>query len=399
VVFNTWGSVQTFGAWQSYYSTHLPESASSISWVSFCFESQVKLTEKIGSIQLCLLFFLGPIAGRALDGGYFRITFAAGLALQLVGIFCTSAATKYWQLLLSQGFCEGIGMGLQFAPSIALISTYFSRKRAIAFAMASSGSSTGGLVYPLIVRALLPKIGFGWTVRVIGFITLFVGALAGCFLRTHIRPRKAGPLIELRAFKELPYLLFCVGMFLVFWGLFFPFYYIPSYATNVAHASASSATIMLLCANVAGIPSRLAMNLTADRHLGPLTLIIGATGAVSLVDYLWILLNGTSKPTAGTWVFAVAYGFVAATVMGLFPAALSGLTTDLSKQGARMGMGFAVAGVACLTGPALGGALVQAKHGSYLAAQIWAGTSVFVGMLVLAASRYVRVGWSFERKI
>ena len=44
--------------------------------------------------------------------------------------------------------------------------------------------------------------------------------------------RRAGlvtdELWQLGAFKELPYLFFCIGNFLVFWGLFFAFYYVSS---------------------------------------------------------------------------------------------------------------------------------------------------------------------------
>jgi MFS family permease len=385
VVFNSWGAIQTFGAWQSYYTATLPESASTISW--------------IGSLLLFLLFFLGPIAGRALDAGLYRYTFIAGVTLQVFGIMMTSLGTKYYQILLAQGICQGIGNGLQFAPSIALVSTYFSKHRAIALGIAASGSSTGGVVYPLIVRSLLPKIGFGWTMRVIGFITLFVGCIAGALLKTHIPPRKTGPLIELRAFKELPYLLFNLGMFFVFWGLFFPFYYIPSFARDISGSSASSSTIILLVANVSGIPSRYIMNSIADWRFGPLTLLLVSTSLTGVVDLAWMSLNHTHHPTASLWAFAVVYGFFASSVMGLFPAALSGLTTDLSKQGARMGMGFGVAGIAAMTGPVTGGALISRMNGGYQAAQIWAGCCLFLGCLILGTSRVLRAGWSFETKI
>jgi predicted MFS family arabinose efflux permease len=53
-----------------------------------------------------------------------------------------------------------------------------------------------------------------------------VGLIAGSFLRPRLPPRKAGPLVEFSAFKELPYTLFLVASFLNFWGLFFGFYYV-----------------------------------------------------------------------------------------------------------------------------------------------------------------------------
>lgn len=100
----------------------------------------------------------------------FRITFLLGSFFQLLGIFMTSLSTKYWQIFLSQGIATGLGNGLLFCPCLAILSTYFSSKRALAIGIGASGSATGGLVFPVIVQQLLPKIGFAWTVRVLGFV-------------------------------------------------------------------------------------------------------------------------------------------------------------------------------------------------------------------------------------
>ena len=101
-IMNTWGFVNSFGAFQPYYETILPESASTISW--------------IGSTQACLLFALGMFSGRALDRGWFRPTIVIGIVIQILGIFALSGATTYWQFLLTQGFCTGVGGGIFFVP-------------------------------------------------------------------------------------------------------------------------------------------------------------------------------------------------------------------------------------------------------------------------------------------
>jgi hypothetical protein len=151
VIMNTWGFVNSFGAFQTYYSTILPGiPPSTISW--------------IGSVQAFLMFFLGAFSGRALDAGYFLPTVLVGIFFQLVGIFTMSFASKYWQLFLTQGILTGIGGGIFFCPAMGLLSTYFQKRRGLALGLATTGNSMGGIVYPVIVRQLLPKIGFGWTV-------------------------------------------------------------------------------------------------------------------------------------------------------------------------------------------------------------------------------------------
>jgi hypothetical protein len=62
-----------------------------------------------------------------------------------------------------------------------------------------------------------------------------------------------------------------------------------------------------------------------------------------------------------------------------------------------MGMGFAVTGVASAIGPPVGGAILGACDGKYWGAQVWAGTSILLGGIVLFAARIVRVGWELKR--
>lgn len=109
VIFNTWGYINSFGVFQTYYLSTLEQSPSQISW--------------IGSVQVFLLFFIGTFSGRATDAGYFRRTFVIGTVLILLGVFTTSVCTEYWQLFLAQGVCTGIGNGLLFCPTLAILPT------------------------------------------------------------------------------------------------------------------------------------------------------------------------------------------------------------------------------------------------------------------------------------
>ena len=212
VQFNSWGYINSFGLFQSYYANVLDASPSAISW--------------LGSVQICLIFFIGAFAGRATDAGHFRKVLVLGSLLQILGVFMTSLSTKYWQFFLAQGICTGIGDGLVFCPTIALLATYFAKNRSIAIAINASGAGTGGIVFPLIAQQLLPKIGFGWTLRVMGFVILFNAAIAMTLARTRLPPKKLGPHVEWAAFKEVPYTLFCLGAFFSYWAIFFAFYYV-----------------------------------------------------------------------------------------------------------------------------------------------------------------------------
>ena len=201
VIMDTWGVINSFGSFQTYYTTLLDKAPSDIAW--------------IGSFQIFLLFFIGTFTGRLTDAGYFKHLLVTGSILQLVGIFTTAQGTQYWQIFLSQGVVMGLGNGCIFCPALATMSTYFSKRRSLAIGIAATGSATGGLVFPSIVRQLLPSIGFPWTMRVIGFVQLATLLVACIGLRTRLPPRSSGKLIEWSAFREREYAFYAAGSFFV----------------------------------------------------------------------------------------------------------------------------------------------------------------------------------------
>ncbi len=173
-----------------------------------------------------LVYFVGTFSGRALDAGYYRTVLISGCFLQVLGVMMTSISTQYWQLFLAQGICKGLGDGLLFCPTVSLVATYFTKKRALAMACTASGGATGGIIFPLIAQQLLPRIGFAWTVRTMGFVILANSVVVISLARVRLSPRKTGPLVEWNAFTEIPYTLFCIGMFLNLWAVYFAYFYV-----------------------------------------------------------------------------------------------------------------------------------------------------------------------------
>ncbi|RAL06896.1 putative MFS monocarboxylate transporter [Aspergillus homomorphus CBS 101889] len=379
VIFNTWGYINSFGVFQDYYTQSLGRPPSDISWV--------------GSIQIFLLFFIGTFSGRATDAGYFKTILAIGAVLELFCIFMTSLCTQYWQLFLAQGIGQGIGCGLMFCPTIALIPTYFTKNRAIAIGITASGSATGGLVFPAVVMRLLPQIGYGWTMRTLGFISLATLIPCLIFLQQRLPPRHSGPLIEWAAFRETSYALFALGMFLNFWGLYVGFFYISSFARDIIGVSESTSIDVLLVMNGVGLTGRLIPNLLADQYTGPLNMLIPFSLVTGVVAYCWTAVRSYD----GLYVFSAFYGLAAAGIQSLFPATLSTLTTDLKKTGVRMGMVLSVVAVAALIGTPIAGALVDRDGGQYLSAQMFMGSAILAGTLTLVAARTSKLGLSWQR--
>lgn len=92
----------------------------------------------------------------------------------------------------------------------------------------AAGASLGGVILPLAVDRLLPEVGFGWTIRIIALILLFLMVLANLTLRSRVHPEPKPVVISefLTPFQEFPFLMVTMGSFLFFFGLFLPYNYI-----------------------------------------------------------------------------------------------------------------------------------------------------------------------------
>ncbi|KAI1078898.1 MFS general substrate transporter [Whalleya microplaca] len=371
-LFNNFGYFNSFGIFEQYYSTRLGLDLSALSWT--------------GSIQVFLLLGIGIFTGRLFDAGYFRSLVVAGSVLQLLGTFMTSLATSYWQIFLAQGLATGIGAGLMYCPIMANVSTYFDKKRALAIALVTSGTATGGVVYPVIAQQLLSKAGFEWTVRCMGFVMLFNFAIIIVFARRRLPPRPSGPLLELDAFKELPYTLFSVGIFLSLWAVYIGYTYINHYGVAVVGIDSSTSLSLLLILNALGCPGRIIPALISDAFTGPFQTVLPLVFSSGILYFGWMGIRSWASLLA----FAVLFGFVNGGVQGMLMAGLPSLTTDLGKMGTRTGMILSIASVATLTGPPVAGALIEAGDGRYTYLQIWGGCSMIVSACFLLGASLTR---------
>lgn len=86
---------------------------------------------------------VGVAIGPIFDRGYLHTLVYLGSFLIVLGMMTLSLCLTYWQVLVAQGVCVGIGSGLVFVPSIAVVTATFEKKRAIAVGIAASASSVG----------------------------------------------------------------------------------------------------------------------------------------------------------------------------------------------------------------------------------------------------------------
>lgn len=370
VFFNTWGVANGYGIFQQYYLQRFDEGPSAISW--------------IGSVQVFFMFVIGVGTGRLTDAGHFVPVFFTGVFLQLLGLFMTSLCHTYWQVFLSQAVCLGLGNGCTFCPALAVMSQYFKKNRALAVGLAAAGAAIGGLVYPVTMNWLIFKdgVGFPWTLRIMGFIMLLTYIPCLIWLRPRLPPRTSGPWVDTTAFAELPFIFFSLSMFFSFWGLYFAFFYLGTFSRDEIGMTETIYVLMIL--NGVGVIGRIFPNLLADRCTGILNTLVIVGFLASILAYCWIAVD----TKGGLYAFSVVYGLLAASLQALFPAAATTLTPHPNRTGTRVGMMLFFVSFANLTGPAICGALIKADGGSYLGAQLFAASSIFLGACMAACARF-----------
>lgn len=169
----------------------------------------------------------------------------------------TSISTEYWQLVLSQGITVGLGCGCIWVPSVAIVPTYFSTRKSMAVGIGASGGSLGGIIYPIIFHKLEPQIGFPRTVRIMGFIVLVTLVFPVIFMKARLSPASRRRIVDLAAWQEVPYLMFGIGVFLIFMGFYIPFFYVQIYAIEKGILSQNMGFYLLALLNAGSFFGRL----------------------------------------------------------------------------------------------------------------------------------------------
>ena len=79
-------------------------------------------------MQPFLVIVLRFLTGPFFDAGDLRPLLVLGCTPVVLGMTTLSIATAYWHVFLLKGLCVGVGVGagLVYVPSLALVSTLFS---------------------------------------------------------------------------------------------------------------------------------------------------------------------------------------------------------------------------------------------------------------------------------
>ncbi|KAF8828276.1 hypothetical protein HHX47_DHR4001070 [Lentinula edodes] len=268
------GYMSTWGVFQAHYEQSLLKdiSPSSIAW--------------IGSIQQSCLYIPTLIFTRLLDMGYFRSMLTSASLIFVSATFLVAQCRTYWQFLLCQGILTGITAGIFTGPVTAILSQWFIRRRGLALGLYAAGSSMGGTVLPITARALIPLIGFPWTIRVFASIILFGLAMGNLTIKQRKSLIVKGHLLDFSPMQSSVFLLYCSASFSIYLGYYTFTTYIATSAISNGVPVSFSFYLVAICNACSGL-SRLTSGFIADR-LGDFSLLYPELSSLPCLQVLSI---------------------------------------------------------------------------------------------------------------
>lgn len=277
-----------------------------------------------------------------------------------------------------------------------VIPSWFLRKRALAFSIAISGSSFGGIILSIMIERLANQIGFAWTMRTTASLILGLLIIANLTVKSRLPPSPK-PLVIKEYFtpllQEPPFLLTCIASYLFFWGLFLPLNFI------IAQASASGMSTHLVgylpaIVNATSLFGRILPGYVAD-HVGRFNIMI----LTSYLSAILVLANWLPAHTNSVIItFGALFGFASGSFMSMVPALIAQIS-DVHTIGVRNGTLFAIVSAAVLFGNPVGGALITHHAGNFWGLQIFSGIMMAAGSTLFVAARVKLAGWAWRTKV
>lgn len=274
----------------------------------------------------------------------------------------------------------------------ALLAGWFDKKRGMAYGIATSGSSFGGIILPIMISRLIPQIGFPWAMRSSAFLILGLLILANITVASRLRPNPK-PLSRetiFGPFLDTKLMLINIGYLLLTFGVFVPINYITVEA--VRHGMSYELSHYLIATmNAGSLFGRIFAGVIAD-IAGPYNTFISVSALAG------VLVLGFYIPIASSsaiFVFSVLFGFTSGAYIALAPPLIMRIS-PLSESGYRIGLLFFLSSFSGLVTNPIAGAIIEQWHGDFTGMKIFSGIMLLTGTAVVFVSRMMATNWKLN---
>jgi len=333
----------------------------------------------IGSVQFFLAFALSLPAGKAADSGYFRhVTITGSVLFSLCLLILSFLPEEQFALVfMLQAVGMGIGVGLVFVPTTVVPLHYFKRKRGLVMGIVMSGGCFGGVVFPAVMRAAVPRYGLEGAIRITGFSIMTCLVTANCVITTPPMEEKSlypHPRLDIAKYsKEMGYIYTTGSTLIAMLIIFYPAMYLNLLGLEKG-VDLKAASMPLLLLSLFGLFSRIGFGYASDR-LGTWNLLMPVSGFLALMMFVTCTVQGVKSLAA----VAVFYGLFANAWLSLMITGLASLANRTHEAGVRIGLVLSVASVPLLFSDVVQQAMLTERHK-------WAVPSAVSGCLMLGVT-------------
>ncbi|KAK5109392.1 hypothetical protein LTR62_007058 [Meristemomyces frigidus] len=382
------GLMNTIGVYQAYVAENqLSEySESTIGWIF--------------SLYVFLSFFCGLQIGPIFDAKGPRLLVFAGSP----GM--SNELPEYWHFIIVFGVLGGTGTSLIFTPAVSAVGHFFYEKRANATGLAATGGSIGGIIFPLMFQALIPKLGFAWTTRIQGFIFIILLIPANLLIRARLPPRPGGSVVpDFTIFRQPAFALATAGTYFLEWGLFIPITYLASYSLVSGAMSHAFAFQIIAIFNAGSSLGRWAPGYMADKFGRYNTMVATVIGCMTSSLGLWlpatVLSESEDVPKTAVYALIVTYavlmGFASGSNISLTPVCV-GMLCETEEYGRYYATCYTIVSFGTLTGVPIAGAIIAASGGAYWGVALFTGLCYVCAGAAFTTVRVMKVGWRLNVK-
>ncbi|KAK4172241.1 major facilitator superfamily domain-containing protein [Triangularia setosa] len=321
----TFGFGFSFGVLQDYYSSHEPFAGSGS-------------IAAIGTTSTGIMYMGTPFVLTIcrLYPRWARWSTLAGLFLASLSLLVCSFCNSADQLIGVQGVLFGIGGCVAYCPSTLYIDEWFSQRKGLAYGIVWSAAGVGGVIFPLILQALLDNLGFQTAMRVSAGILFACSAPLALFVKPRLpyldNPHNVKKPFNMRFVASRRFLLHQTANVIEATGYFLPGIYLPTYAREIFGTSTFMSALTLMLVNISATVGLVIMGSMSDRFQVTTCMVISAVGASASVLVVW----GLAESLPVLYVFCVLYGISAGSWASTWP----GIMREVSQNGEIEGYGL-----------------------------------------------------------
>ncbi|KAJ7315951.1 hypothetical protein JRQ81_002113 [Phrynocephalus forsythii] len=348
-------------------------------------------TAWISSILLAMLYGTGPLCSVCVNRWGCRPVMLVGGLFASLGMILASFATNIIQVYLTAGVITGLGLALNFQPSLIMLNRYFNVRRPLANGLAAAGSPVFLCALSPLGQILQPLYGWRGGFLILGGLLLNC-CVCGALMRPLDPPKKPAAsqgtsekppkkkLLDFSVFRDRGFLIYTIAASIMVLGLFVPPVFVVSYAKDLKYEDTKSAALLTILGFIDIFARPICGIVAGFKWVRPRCVYLFSFAM--LFNGFTDLMGSMAYNYGGLVVFCIFFGISYGMVGALQFEVLMAIV-GTQKFSSAIGLVLLMEALAVLIGPPGAGKLLDATH-KYMYVFLLAGTEVVTSSVVLA---------------